>query len=473
MNNNIIITRFAPSPTGYLHIGNIRVAFYSWLYSRKYNGKFILRIEDTDVYKSNNKKYYDYIFYILEWLGLYWDEKPYYQSDRIDLYKSVIDYMLENNLAYKCYCTHERLNNIRNICIKNKIKPKYDRYCRNKSYKNKNTSYVVRFKNPLKGFTCFNDILFKKISINNIELDDIIIQRSNGLPTYNFCVVVDDYYMNISHIIRGQDHINNTPRQINIINSLNYNIPNYLHLPIILDINGKKLSKSNFSSNILNYINEGFIPDSILNYLFNLGRNNKENEIIDFHKMKFIFDFKYFNKSPCILDIKKIYWYNKYYICNLPYKKIFKNVFFFINNNNIYIDKIDNISEIITFISKKSSSIKEIVNFLLLFNKKINFNNLYLKKFVKRFSYLLLFYFYKILYKIKYWSINNLNNSISILINRFKKFSSRKIFKVLHFFLTGKEYGISIINILLYLKKNKSIYRIKYCIKKFFKLFIK
>lgn len=468
MNN--IITRFAPSPTGYLHIGNIRTALYSWLYAKKNNGKFIIRIEDTNIYKCE-KKYYDYIFYILEWLGLYWDDKPYYQSDRIDLYNSIIDYMINNNLAYKCYCSIDRLNKIKKICIKKGIKPKYDRFCRNKDFFfNNKKKYVVRFKNPLYGKVIFNDSVFKKIKINNIDLDDIIIKRSNGLPTYNFCVVVDDNDMSISHIIRGEDHISNTPKQINILNSLNYICPKYIHLPMILDLNNKKLSKSNFSYNILNYINEGFIPESLLNYILYLGlsSNNNNNDLININYMKYIFDINKINKSPCILNINKIIWYNKYYINNLSHKKIYDYFLSFLKIRKYKLNIIKNIYEIISFILPRSKSLNDIYNFCIIFNKYIYLNiNKYFIYFNKSSFKILLFFFKKINY-IKKFNYNNVKIIIDFLIKKYIFLEKKYIYNILYLFIIGNISGPNIINIIILLKKKKLIFRLKYFLKKIF-----
>ncbi len=465
--NNDIITRFAPSPTGYLHIGNIRTALYSWIYARKNNGKFILRIEDTE-YNKFNKKYSDYILYTLEWLGLYWDNEVYYQSSRIEKYINIINYMLSNDLAYKCYCSNKRLNNIRNICIKNGLKPKYDNFCRNKYFNYKNKSYVVRFKNPLNGDVFFNDIIFKNIVINNNQLDDIIIQRSDGTPTYNFCVIIDDYYMSISHVIRGEDHINNTPRQINILKSLNYKIPKYVHLPIMLDKNKKKISKKNFLFNIKKYIYDGYLPISILNYLLNIGRNYLNIKFNDINEMKYINNLFKINKSPCILNNKKILFLNKYYLYNISYKK-FKIYFkYFIINNKIFLDNIDNLDEIISFIIKRSYLIKDIVYFCLIFNKKIYFNSLLVNKYNNNNSFLILSFLYKKIFNIYIWNIKNINLCINNLIKKFFNIKINYIFKILHFFITGKENTPSINKIIFLLKKKKFLYRIKYCIKNFF-----
>ncbi len=461
--NNKIITRFAPSPTGYLHIGNIRTALYGWLYARKYNGKFILRIEDTNNINSN-KKYSDYILYILEWLGLYWDEKIYYQSKRIDIYNKIINYMLINNLAYKCYCSNKRINYLYKKCIKKNIKFKYDRYCRNprNKRKNKNLNYVVRFKNPLSGNLLFKDLLYGNIIINNENLDDIIIKRSNGLPTYNFCVVVDDYYMSITHIIRGEDHISNTPKQINIIKSLNYRIPNYLHLPIILDNNCNKLSKKNSFFNIQNYIDNGFLPDSILNYLLRLGWSYKNYEIVHFNQMKYLFNLNRLNKSPCILNIKKMLWLNKYYLSKISYNKFINYFNNYIINNKIYLDNIKNISEIISFILPKSYLIKDVVDFCTIFNKKKILNNSLINKYKSKYSYLILKKFYNILKYQNIWDQLNVDLNINILLNKFKYLNKKYIYKILHIFITGNINSPSINKIILFLKKKNILIRLRY-----------
>ncbi len=463
MNNNNIVTRFAPSPTGYLHIGNIRTALYSWLYSKKNNGKFILRIEDTDFNNSKNI-YSDHIIYILKWLGLYWDEGPYYQSKRIDIYKDIINYMLINNLAYKCYCSQKRLINLRNLYNKQNIKFKYDRYCRNRiKYNIENINkYVVRFKSPLYGQVNFKDLLYGNISINNNQLDDFIIQRSNGVPTYNFCVVVDDYFMSITHVIRGEDHINNTFKQINIIKSLNFNIPKYIHLPMILDNYGNKLSKKNSFLNINSYIENGFIPDSILNYLLRLGWSYKNYEIIHFNEMKYLFDLKKLNKSPCRLNINKMLWLNKYYLSYISYNKFIKYFNNYIILNKIYLDKIKNISEIISFILPRSYLIKDVVDFCLIFNKKICLNILLIKKYKNKFSLLILKKIYHFFLKLKKWNYNNIILCLNLLFNKFNFLKKKYIYIILHIFITGKIKSPNISIIILYLKKKKFLLRIRY-----------
>ncbi len=472
MNN--VITRFAPSPTGYLHIGNIRTALYSWLYARKNNGCFFLRIEDTDI-NRNNKKYISYIFYILEWLGLYWDNKPIYQSERIDFYREIIYYMLDKNLVYKCYCDHNRLKKIREICLLNKIKPRYDNYCREKNFNIKNKPYVIRFKNFLKGKVLFKDIVFGDIKINNNELDDFIILRSNGIPTYNFCVVIDDYNMSITHVIRGEDHINNTFKQINIIKSLNYNIPNYIHLPLILNENGNKLSKRNLSSNIDKYIKSGFLPESILNTLLRLGWSYKNNEIFHIHEMKRLFNLTNIKKSSSILNFKKLLWINKYYISNISYKKLFIYLKNFFILNNIKIPKLNNFSEIVSFILPRSFLLQDIYNFCIIFDNNYFFlDRNKMSEFYKNIFIKLLFFFKKKFCMLYLWNINNINK---IIFNSFKIFTTlnkKYIYTALRFFLTGKICTINISTIILFLGKSKVEFRLNYSIKKLsnFKFFL-
>ena len=238
-----ITTRFPPSPTGYLHIGGARTALFNWLYAKNNNGKFLLRIEDTDLARSTPEAT-KAIFDAMRWLGITPDSKPVFQSERISRHKEVIKNLLNEKKAYKCYCAKERLDNLREMQINAKQKPKYDGKCRNLQQEH-DAPYVIRFKNPIQGSVSWNDAVKNVITINNSELDDLIIQRTDGSPTYNLCVVVDDIDMGITDIIRGDDHINNTPRQINLYHALKYTVPNYAHIPMILGEDGKKTIKKN------------------------------------------------------------------------------------------------------------------------------------------------------------------------------------------------------------------------------------
>ncbi len=452
-----IITRFAPSPTGYLHLGNIRTAIFSWLFARKNNGKFLIRIEDTDINRCKDK-YIDNIFFILEWLGIYWDDKPVYQSKRLDIYKEVINMLLNKGLAYKCYCTLDRLLKVKNIYLNKKKKPIYDGFCRNNIKDILNKKYVIRFKNFNRNNIYFNDEIFGNIKFNKFYLDDFIIQRSNGIPTYNFCVVVDDFYMSISNIIRGCEHINNTPNQINLINSLCFNIPKYCHLPLLLDENNKKLSKRNKLSNLNYYINKGFLPDSIINYLLRLGWSYKNLEIFNINDIKKFFIFKNFNKSPCIINYKKILWINKFYISNLNKDKLIFYLKPFFIKNNIDINSIKNLHEFIFLIINRVFLLMDIVNFYILINNIFDISYKFLYKYKLYYVKEIIYFFKNKLNKIIFWSLSN----IRIIINKtFKKFSYNKnIFKILRYILIGKELGLNLDIIIFILKKDNVLLRL-------------
>ncbi len=460
-----IITRFAPSPTGFLHLGNIRIALFSWLYTRKNNGKFFLRIDNTDI-KRCKQKYIDNIFYILEWLGLYWDDNVFYQYNNLDLYKYYINILLKENLAYKCFCSIERLNKIRKICIKKRLKPKYDKYCRDKNFNYKNLPYVIRFKNPLFGNLIFKDEIFNSIVIKNKELDDFIIQKYNGDFTYNFCTVIDDYIMNITHIIRGSEHINNTPRQINIIKSLNLYKCKYIHLPILLDNNKKKLSKRDFLSNINYYINKGYLPETLISFLFKLGSSYTNIEILNnLNYLKNIFVLNKYNKSPCFINKNKLKWINKYYLNNINKNKlIFYLKPFFLKFNIIYIK---NIYEIIYLIKERITILKDIVKFYLLINNdNIKWSLKIFKKYNLKFVFLLFKFLIKSIKKCNFWSILNIKTLLLKCIHLFKY---KYIFKIIRYTLISNEIGIDVY-ILIYLFKKDKILLIFKKVLKYIKL---
>ena len=265
-------SRFAPSPTGYLHLGNVRTALYAWLQAKHHNGDFVLRIEDTD-HERSTQAAIQVILDGMQWLGLDYNEGPFYQTQRMDRYRQVAEQLIREKKAYRCYCSKERLNNLREQQLANKEKPRYDRHCLENppSPESNSQPYVIRFKNPTAGKVSFVDDINGEITFDNNELDDLIIFRSDGYPTYNFSVVIDDMDMNITHVIRGADHINNTPRQINIFRALGATPPTYAHVPLILGPDGKLLSKRHGAASILQYRDEGFLPEAMLNYLLRWG----------------------------------------------------------------------------------------------------------------------------------------------------------------------------------------------------------
>lgn len=306
-------TRFAPSPTGFLHVGGARTALYSWLFARKHQGAFILRIEDTDRERST-KESIQAILDGMDWLGLDYDEGPFYQTDRFDRYKEVIQQLLDEDHAYYCTCSKERLEKMRADQLTRKEKPRYDGHCRDAKHTGKNGSSVVRFRNPEKGEVIIDDQVYGQIRIKNSELDDLIIARSSGVPTYNLTVVVDDFDMKITHVIRGDDHVNNTPRQINILNALGVTPPVYAHLPMILGPDGKRLSKRHGAVSVLQYREEGYLPKALLNYLVRLGWSYGDQEIFSIEEMIKFFDLNALSKSAAAFNPEKLNWLNQHYI---------------------------------------------------------------------------------------------------------------------------------------------------------------
>ena len=311
-------TRFAPSPTGYLHVGGARTALFSWLYARHCGGTFVLRIEDTDRERSTQPAI-DAILESMEWLNLNWDEGPYYQTKRFDRYKEVIDQLIKDGKAYKCYCSKERLEEVRNDQMAKGLKPRYDGHCRDDhSEHSPDEPYVVRFRNPDSGTVEFDDMVKGKITFQNSELDDFIIQRSDGTPTYNFCVVVDDFDMGITHVIRGDDHVNNTPRQINIYRAMGAKEPVFGHVAMILGDDGNKLSKRHGAVSVMQYREDGYLPEALLNYLVRLGWSHGDQEIFSVPEMIELFTPEQINKSASSFNTKKLEWLNAQYMKSLP-----------------------------------------------------------------------------------------------------------------------------------------------------------
>ena len=305
-----VVTRFAPSPTGMLHLGGVRTALYSWLYARRMGGRFILRVEDTDRERSTEEA----VRVILDgmaWLGLTADEGPYYQTQRFDRYREVIRQMIEAGSAYHCYCTKEELDALREQQIARKEKPRYPGICRDRSEPRAGVQPVVRFRNPTEGAVVVEDLVHGTVTFQNAELDDLIIARSDGTPTYNFCVVVDDMDMGVTHVIRGDDHLNNTPRQMNMLRALGATPPVYAHVPMILGPDGAKLSKRHGAVSVLQYEEEGYLPDALLNYLVRLGWSHGDQEVFTREEMIAAFDIKDVNKAASAFNPEKLLWLNQ------------------------------------------------------------------------------------------------------------------------------------------------------------------
>jgi len=305
-------TRFAPSPTGYLHVGGARTALFSWLYARKHGGRFVLRIEDTDLQRSTEGS----INAILEgmaWLGLEYDEGPFYQTHRFERYNEVIQQLLDDGLAYRCNCPRERLDALREGQMQRKEKPRYDGHCRGLQI-GADEPHVVRFRNPQEGSVIIDDRIRGRIAFSNAELDDLIIRRTDASPTYNLTVVVDDADMGITDVIRGDDHVNNTPRQVNILRALGKEPPRYAHVPMILGDDGSRLSKRHGAVSVLEYRNLGILPEALLNYLVRLGWSHGDQEVFSLDEMISLFDIDAVNKAASSFNTEKLLWLNQHYI---------------------------------------------------------------------------------------------------------------------------------------------------------------
>ena len=312
--SNPVRTRFAPSPTGFLHVGGARTALFSWLYARKHGGKFVLRVEDTDRERSTQESV-DAILHGMDWLGLDYDEGPFYQTERLERYQQVIQELLDRGLAYYCYCSVERLDALREEQRARGDKPRYDGKCRD-GVANPGPSIkpVVRFRNPIDGEVVFEDAVRGTVRVANSELDDLIIARGDGMPTYNFSVVVDDLDMNITHVVRGDDHVNNTPRQINILTALGGVRPVYAHVPMILGADGQRLSKRHGAVSVLQFRDDGYLSDALINYLVRLGWSHGDQEIFSREEMIALFELDDVNRAASAFDMEKLTWLNQHYM---------------------------------------------------------------------------------------------------------------------------------------------------------------
>ena len=312
-----VVTRFAPSPTGFLHVGGARTALYSWLYAKSQGGKFVLRIEDTDIERSTQAAI-DAILEGMQWLGLEWDSGPFYQTKRFERYNDVIDQLLAEGKAYKCFMPAAELDAIREEQMSKGEKPRYPGTWRDRTDHPEGQPYAIRFKTPQTGSVVVKDHIRGNIEIANTELDDLIIRRTDGVPTYNFCVVIDDWDMGITHVVRGEDHINNTPRQINILQALGAPIPEYAHVSMILGDDGKKLSKRHGAVSVMQYRDDGYLPQALLNYLVRLGWSHGDQEIFSLDEMIKLFDLDAIGQSASAFNTDKLIWLNQHYIRTLP-----------------------------------------------------------------------------------------------------------------------------------------------------------
>ncbi len=354
----IVRTRFAPSPTGFLHIGGLRTALFCWLYARRHGGKFILRIEDTDRERSTEEAIQQ-ILDGMEWAGLGHDEGPFFQTRRFERYQEVIDTLLQEGRAYRCYCTKEELEQMRAGQTARGEKPRYDGRWRERTDSRPGVAPVVRFKNPLTGEVVVDDVVHGRVVFQNSELDDLIIARSDGTPTYNFCVVVDDMDMEISHVIRGDDHLNNTPRQMNMLLALGRKPPVYAHLPMILGSDGAKLSKRHGAVSVLQYRDDGFLPEALLNYLVRLGWSHGDQEIFSIDDMVGLFDIADVNKSASAFNADKLAWLNQQHMMRAPVARMISPLRWHLEREGIDADDPGKLELIVLAQRERSKTLKE------------------------------------------------------------------------------------------------------------------
>ncbi|HOE17592.1 MAG TPA: glutamate--tRNA ligase [Syntrophorhabdaceae bacterium] len=362
----MVKTRFAPSPTGNLHIGGARTALFNYLFSRHNGGVFVLRIEDTDIERSK-EVYVEDILQGLGWLGIEWDEGPHFQKERMEIYREHAHRLLKEGHAYKCYCSAETLEEKRKIALKEGKKPTYDRTCRDGKAQNNDAPYVIRFKAPLTGEVSFNDLVRGTISFRCEELDDLVILRSDNTPTYNFTVVIDDALMGITHIIRGDDHINNTPRQILIYRALGYPIPEFAHVPLIHGKDRARLSKRHGATSLLEYRKEGFLPEALMNYLARLGWAHGDQEIFSRGDLIDRFDLPNVGKSPAIFDMDKLLWLNGHYIKTLPLEDIAERLVPFLEGLGLNISNRDMLVPIAANLKDRAKTLKEMAQMAAFF----------------------------------------------------------------------------------------------------------
>lgn len=357
----MVKSRFAPSPTGNLHIGGARTALFNYLYTKHHGGVFVLRIEDTDVERSR-EQYVEDILGGLSWLGVHWDEGPYYQKDRTDIYREHVYRLLEAGLAYKCYCTPAELEEKRKKALKEGGKPHYDRTCRDlppDDAANKGKPFVIRFRSPLTGEVSFTDLIRGTITFRCEELDDLIIFRTDDTPTYNFTVVIDDALMGITHIVRGDDHINNTPRQILIYQALKYPVPQFAHVPLIHGKDKTRLSKRHGATSLLEYRNDGFLPEALMNYLARLGWAFGDQEIFTQEELIEKFDLPNVGKSPSVFDMDKLTWLNGHYLKTLPVEDIAGRLLPFLEAMGITTSNDARLARIVVNLRERAKTLKE------------------------------------------------------------------------------------------------------------------
>ena len=371
----MVRTRFAPSPTGYLHIGGARTALFSWAYARSRGGQFILRVEDTDRERSTDASV-QAILDSMQWLGLDYDEGPFFQMDRLPRYKDLAENLIAEGKAYPCYASKEELEAMRQAQKAHGEKPRYDGRWRPEPGKRlpappAGVQAVIRFKNPIEGEVIFRDLIKGPIIVSNSELDDLVILRADGIPTYNFGVVVDDWDMNITHVIRGDDHVNNTPRQINLLKALGAPLPRYAHVPMILGSDGERLSKRHGAVSVMQYHEDGYLPEALLNYLARLGWSHGDEEMFSVDQFRAWFDLEHVSRSPAKFNPEKLGWLNQQYLKTADDRRLATLVTPFLLHNGCDLTDGPDLSSVVGLVKERASTIAELADAATLFYRYI------------------------------------------------------------------------------------------------------
>lgn len=457
--NHTIITRFPPSPTGYLHVGGARTALFNWLYARHMKGRFILRIEDTDIERSTQASV-DAIFEALEWLGIDWDEGPYFQSKRFDIYIEYIQKLIDSGNAYYCTCSHEKLEEMRKIAMATGKKPKYDGTCREKGLKNSDNA-VVRIKAPLTGTTVVHDVIKNNIVFQNTELDDFVIRRSDGTPTYNLAVVIDDITMGINTIIRGDDHVNNTPKQIMIYNALGTPLPAFGHVPMVLGSDRTRLSKRHGAMSVTEYRDMGYLPDAFINYIVRLGWSYGDQEFFTREELVDKFSLENIGRSAGIFDIDKLLALNADHIKMTSPGKITKHLAPFLNKLGIEVEDGPFIEGVIKTLNARSKTLKEMAeSAVFYFKDTASYDKDAAAKFFTSDSLKILKMLIESLESLEFFDEKSLEN-VFIKAMEATGLKLGKIAQPVRLALTGKTVSPGIFEILNVLGKEKSLDRLR------------
>jgi len=457
--NHSIITRFPPSPAGYLHVGGARTALFNWLYARHMKGRFILRIEDTDTERSTQASV-DAIFEALEWLGIDWDEGPYFQSKRFDIYIEYIQKLIDSGNAYYCTCSPEKLEEMRKVAMATGKKPKYDGTCREKGLKNSDNA-VVRIKAPATGTTVVHDVIKNNIVFQNTELDDFIIKRSDGTPTYNLAVVIDDITMGINTIIRGDDHINNTPKQIMIYNALGAQLPAFGHVPMVLGGDRTRLSKRHGAMSVTEYRDMGYLPDAFINYIVRLGWSYGDQEFFTREELIEKFSLENIGRSAGIFDIDKLLALNADHIKMSPPGKIAKPLAPFLKNLGIDVMDEPFVEGVIKTLTARSKTLKEMAeSAAFYFKDTVSYDKDSAAKFFTSDSLRILKMLIEYLESLELFDEKNLE-TVFMKAMEATGLKLGKIAQPVRLALTGKTVSPGIFEIMNVLGKEKSINRLK------------